>query len=51
MDVMLVMTGKAFIKAELAAFAVGAAAIGGLAWICNKWEKSYNEARNAGVVA
>lgn len=51
METFLMMSGRAFIKAELAAFAVGAAAMGGLVWICNKWERSYKDARDAGVVA
>ena len=50
-EVMLIMSGKSFVKMELAAFAVGATVVGGLAWLCNKWDKAYKDARSAGVVA
>lgn len=50
-EVMLVMTGRTFAKMELAAFAVGAAAMGGLAWLCNRWDRAYKDARSSGVVA
>lgn len=50
METFLMMSGRAFIKAELAAFAVGAAAMGGLVWICNKWDENYRSARDAGAV-
>ena len=50
-EVMLVMTGKTFAKMELAAFAVGAVVVGGLTWVCNRWDKAYKDARSSGVVA
>lgn len=50
-EVMLVMTGKTFAKVELAAFAVGAAVVGGLTWVCNRWDRAYRDARSSGVVA
>lgn len=50
METLIMMTGKTFVKAELAAMAVGAMAMGGLVWLCNKWDENYRSARDAGAV-
>jgi len=51
MQMMVMMTGKNYATTVLAAAAVGAAVAGIIAWLCNRWDRSYSEARNAGVVA
>lgn len=51
MQMMVMMTGKNYATTVLAAAAVGAAGVGIIAWLCNRWDRSYSEARNAGVVA
>ena len=48
---MVMMTGKNYATTVLAAAAVGAVGAGIIAWLCNRWDRSYSEARNAGVVA
>lgn len=48
---MVMMTGKNYATTVLAAAAVGVAGAGIIAWLCNRWDRSYSEARNAGVVA
>ena len=50
MEALIMMTGKTFVKAELAAMAVGAMAMGGLVWLCNRWDENYRSARDAGAV-
>lgn len=47
MQMMVMMTGKNYATTVLAAAAVA----GIIAWLCNRWDRSYSEARNAGVVA
>lgn len=50
MGTMLLMSGRTFAKFELAAFAVGVGITGVAAWLCNRWDRSYAEAKEAGVV-
>lgn len=50
METMLLMSGRTFAKFELAAFAVGVGITGVAAWLCNRWDRSYAEAKEAGVV-
>jgi hypothetical protein len=50
MEMLVMMSGKTYATTVMAAAAVGAAGAAAIAWLCNKWEQSYNEARNAGVV-
>jgi len=51
MQMMVMMTGKNYATTVLAAAAVGAAGASIIAWLCNRWDRSYKDARDAGVVA
>lgn len=49
-NIWFTMTYGTFCKWQAAAMATGAGLVG-FWWLLSKWEKSYDEARDAGVVA
>ena len=49
-NLFMTMDYVTFMKWQFAAMASGAALIGTW-WLCSKWEKAYEDARNEGVVA
>ena len=51
MDMLVMMSGKTYATTVMAAAAVGAVGAAAIAWLCNRWERSYKDARDAGVVA
>lgn len=51
MNMLVMMSGKTYATTVMAAAAVGAAGAAAIAWLCNRWERSYKDARDAGVVA